>query len=520
MSNPLAAAAARRSAWRGDGVSASSSYQGAVSSRLTEDWVLATIKSADQEVRGDIRRLRARARELVRNNDTARRYIGLVEDNVVGHQGIRFQARVSDRDGDQDEEINTRIEEAWERWSKPDQCSVDGRWSWLDVQTQAMRGLPQDGETLIRIVTGFRGNDFGIALHLLDPDQLDETFNRERGRAPGGQMRNEVRMGVEIDRWGRPVAYHLWNRHPAEHGRPERTRDRVPASEIIHLYRPDRVNQTRGVTWFAPALFKLKMVAGYEEAELVASRMAAAKGGFFERTADAVTVDPNSDAADERIAIEMEPGLFDYLPIGWSFKEWDPEHPTSAFADFHKAMIRGIANGLNVSYTSLANDLENVNFSSIRAGLLNERDAWRRMQQMLIGHLHWRVHREWLRWALTTGALDLPSRNQEQWLSARWLPRGWPWVDPVKDLQAAAMALRLGVDSRTRIAAEQGRDFGEVLDDIAQEERLAAEKGVTLTTDLSKGGAADDDMDEEAVVGSNRLAALLGRPATNGAHHG
>ena len=208
--------------------------------------------------------------------------------------------------------------------------------------------------------------------------------------------------------------------------------------------------------------------------------------------------------------------LLDQLPPGWSFQPWDPEHPTSAFKSFHKAMVRGIANGLGVSYTTLANDLEDVNFSSIRAGLLNERDAWRSIQTWLTRHFHQRVYRAWLPWALTTGQLEAPLTERSQLRDVRWLPRGWPWVDPIKDLQAAAMAVRLGLDSRQRLAGEQGRDFSEVLDDIAQEERMAERKGVDLTTDFSKAG---DDEAEGAEVDVDDVMAMLRQREINGAGH-
>lgn len=502
MANPFRAAVRIQDAQRAQKRSAA--FSGATSSRLTADWVLASIQSADQEIRGDLRTLRARSRELVRNNDTAARYLDLVEDNVVGHEGIRLQAQNRRREDDALwHEVNDRIEEAWSRWSEKENASVDGRLDRADIEHLSVRTVPQDGETLVRMVGGFRGNDFGFALHVLDPDQLDHEFNRPEGTGPRGERRNEIRMGVEIDRWGRPVAYWLWDHHPTEHFARERKHVRVPADQIIHLYRLKRANQTRGVPWFAPSLFKLKMLGGYEEAELVASRVAAAKGGWFERDAEALTLDPDSEAADERLVYEAEPGVFDALPPGWKFKAWDPTHPTNAFNDFHKAMLRGIANGLGVSYTNLANNLEDVNFSSIRAGLLNERDAWRKTQRWFIRHFHRRVFREWLKWSLTTGALRLPSRRTSDWTHARWQPRGWPWVDPEKDLRAAAMAIRLGLDSRTRLAAEQGRDFQEILRDLRAEEELAEELGVELSTDLSKSGGSRDD---EAAAADGRIS--------------
>lgn len=514
MANPfLAAANSQKRDARGVGTS----YAGARMSRLTEDWILASILSADQEVQSSLRTLRARSRELSRDNDLASRYVSLVEENVVGADGMRLQARVTRPDRTPDNGINQRIEDAFAEWSEPENASVDGRLSWADIQQLVARTVPGDGESIIRLVGGFRGNRFGFALQLLDADQLDEEYDRPVGTGPNGQRRNEIRMGVEWDQWRRPVAYHLWDHHPSDHTARGRERVRVPAADISHLYRHGRVAQSRGVPWFAPALFKIKMVAGYEEAEVVAARTAAAKGGFFVLNDDAVVPNPEAPDAGGPIRTEVEPGVFDRLPAGWTFKEWDPQHPTTAFSDFHKAMVRGIATGLDVSYTALANDLEHVNFSSIRAGLLSERDAWRKYQAWLVSHLHRRVYLAWLTWALTTGALRLPSRNRDRWSKHRWQTRGWPWVDPDKDLSAAAKEIRLGLNSRTRLAAERGRDFEEILRELAQEEEMAREMGVALTTDLSTGGSpqapapADGDEDAEAQVPAALLARTNGR---------
>lgn len=488
MANPLARAVSRGVRASFDG--ASSSYRGAANTRFTDDWIFATTQSADQEIRGGLRQLRQRSRELVRNNDTATRYVQLLQDQAIGHDGIRFQATVTrGTDGLFDSNINREIESAWGEWCEPDTCTTDGRLHFVEVLQQIVQTLPQDGEFLMRMLPFERrsasGRVFGMALDLLDADQLDETYS-----VAGGPDRNEIRMGVEVDRWQRPVAYHVWDHHPSEGGMSDRRR--LPAEQVIHLYRPARVKATRAVPWFTPALLKLQYTAGYEEAAVIAARMGASQGGFFEQDAQSVD-DPNAviDAeADEQFEFEIEPGKFDRLPVGWKFKEFRPEHPKETFAEFHRAMIRGIANGLGVSYTSLANDLENVNFSSIRAGLLTERDAYRRLQWWLIRHVCERVYREWFRWAMTTGALALPMRNRDRWLRHRWQPRGWPWVDPEKDIRASLLEIRAGLNSRTRIAAERGLDLEEVFDDLAMEERLAAAKGITLTTDTSRGGGA------------------------------
>src|SRR5258708_38109785 len=66
-------------------------YQGAIGSRLTLDWI-ATILSADQEIKGNVRLLRARARELSRNNPVAKSYLKILLSNVNGEKVIAYRS--------------------------------------------------------------------------------------------------------------------------------------------------------------------------------------------------------------------------------------------------------------------------------------------------------------------------------------------------------------------------------------------------------------------------------------------
>ena len=129
----------------------------------------------------------------------------------------------------------------------------------------------------------------------------------------------------------------------------------------------------------APALSQVKMLNAHREAELVATRMAAAKMGFF--TSESGDDVPADDYDNNVPIIDAEPGTFHQLPAGVDFKAFDPTHPATAFADFQKGILRGTASGLGVSYASLSNDLEGTSYSSIRQGALEERDAYRDEQQ-------------------------------------------------------------------------------------------------------------------------------------------
>jgi capsid protein len=84
--------------------------------------------------------------------------------------------------------------------------------------------------------------------------------------------------------------------------------------------------------------------------------------------------------------MQADPGTFHNLPAGVDFKGFEPQFPSNDFESFHKSILRGIASGLGVSYTSLSNDLEATSYSSIRQGALEERDFYKNITSFVIEH--------------------------------------------------------------------------------------------------------------------------------------
>lgn len=472
-------------------------FKGAEGGRLFLDWIWAPLVAADQEMRAEMRSLRANARELARNNPYVRQYLALLVANVIGPKGVRLQGQVRRNDGTLATTINDKIERHWYRWGRS--VTVDGRQSLQRLSTALLKAVAVDGEAFVRKVYGYPHNSYRFALQPLDADLLDHEYNM-----PAGDGKNEIRLGVEVDSWLRPVAYHFWDRHPDDLNTTlPRKRERIPADEIYHLYDPDRVNQTRGVTWFKAVMRSLKMLAGYVEAELVAARTASAKMGWLSYK-DASAFDPPEPGAVQ--TMDAEPGTVETLPPGMEFVPWSPEHPSTAFPPFVKQILRETACGLRVSYNALANDLEGVNYSSMRSGLLIERDWWRVLQRWWIECFLDRVYRDWLSTALLAGELVLDTRDPRRFEEVKWQPRGWAWVDPLKDVQAAILAISAGLGSRTGALAEQGDDFEDVIADLQEESALAAEAGLSfeLSTRRRSGGEEpqdDEDPDDAAAAG-------------------
>lgn len=484
-------------------------FKGAEQSRLTMDWIIQSLPS-DEELRWTMRTLRQRARDLAKNNGTIRKWRNLMATNVIGAFGAQLKPKVRGAGAALATDVNAAIKEAWRDWSEGP-VTVDGRLDLIELQHLGLKTLITEGELIIRFYRD-ADNPHGLALQFIDSDMLDEEYNLPRGRG------NEVRLGVEVDELGKPVAYHVL-RHPTQPFAAPAIRDRIPADEILHVYLSERVNQTRGFAWLHSVMFDLKMLGGYVEGETVAARIAAAKMFFFVNKQPDTGEYSDTDAPQ---SMDANPGSSEALPKGWEVQTWDPQHPSTAFPAFVQGAMRRISAGLDSSYDELANDLSGVNFSSIRSGKISERDFFRVLQAWWGRKVLGPIYREWLSMALLRATLSLPSRDWRRFTAHTFQPRGWDWVDPKADVEAAALEVHQGFTTLTRVLAERGEDFDEILEERKAELAALKAAGITLApppgTGSEPAGAKKDEPagdDEPADDAARRLVPHVngsGRP--------
>lgn len=463
-------------------------FDGAVVDRLTSSW-LATNIAIDQELRRDLDRLRARSRDMFKNNEHAAKFSRMVRNNIVGPQGFTLQARAIGANGELDQADNKVIETGFAKWSRRENCDVRGRLNWKQICRGASVSLARDGEFIFKKVRGAKAGAFGYQLQAIDVDRLDTYYNR----APANGQ-NAIVMGVEVDAVRKPVAYHVWTSASGNGAEAYRVRERIPAAEIIHCFVPMEEEQVRGVPWMHAAMRISNDLKGYREAAVIAARVGAAKMGVWQ-TPDGgpppgsvaeIDGDGTTPAAAQEYVTDATPGHFDYAPPGYQLAAFDPAYPHEQFDSFCKATLRGIAGAIGVSYNGLANDLEGVSFSSIRQGVLEERDEWMVLQDFMIDELAVVVFEDWLDMALLRGALTLPggsplpASKRDKFAEHQWQARRWQWVDPMKDIEAAIAAINNGLSSPQIIAAQQGKDVNDIIDDLARFEQLLASKNVTL----------------------------------------
>lgn len=475
--------------------SASRKFEAAAVNRLTASW-LAGSASMDEDLRRDLDATRNRSRDLFKNDAYAAKFGRMVRNNVVGAQGFILQAAAVEPDGKPDAAANKAIENAWYRQCRPGNFDTTGKLSGDDFWRTVAITLPRDGEVLIRKVRGAGRGEFGYQLQLLDVARLDTNYNVE---AVGTS--NAIIMGVEVDAYRKPVAYHLFKSlRPGLH----RERERVPAEEILHLFVPWDAEQTRGIPWMHAGMHLLRQLGGYREAAVIAARVGATKMGFYVRKGDDPPPGAGEPDAAGNFTQSAEPGSFDVLPDGYGLESWDPAYPHEQFDTFCKAALRGISSAFGVAYPSLGNDLEGVNFSSIRSGVLEEREEWMVIQSWLIAVALVPVFEDWLAWALMRSAIRLPNGSAlpagkiDKFLEHTWQGRRWAWVDPKKDIDASVTAIENNLASPQQIAAQTGRDLVDVLDDIQRYHAMLRERGLPIPVVAAQPPSNPDPSADEA----------------------
>lgn len=473
------------------------------------------LSSGDGAIAGNINATRARTRDLYRNDDYCRAFVRTVISNVVGPKGIKFQARLKfaggKKAGELDKVANSEIENLYKVSKKlKNKPIVDGKTSGRQAQAKWIRSLIVDGEVLELIHRGTTKNASRYASEFIDPDRLDHTLNEVRNG-------NRIKMGVEIDNQGEPVAYWILEDHPNEMLLPRnsRQRKRIPAEFIRHTFLEEQTGQTRGVSLLASAALRAHLIDQFEKATVIGGIVAARKVGFYKINQDQAeeygilgnaledTDDVCEDVNDDATMIHnVEDGQFEQLPSYVDgIESFSADYPPANFEEFEKRMIRGMAAGFGGQYHTIANDLEGVNFSSARAGELEQRKIWRQFQDLLIENMLEPDLEAWGEMTLLRNDVQFDRSKMRRLLDLdlyEFVSPGWAWVDPVKEMQANELALKLRLTTRKAIISEStGGEFEDVIDELSAEETYIESKGLTVIEDPKPGPDPKKSEDSE-----------------------
>lgn len=436
--------------------------------------------------------LRARTRQLIANNayganasETFTAYatgVGIVPSPAVDNEGLK-----------------KRIKDAWTAWT--DEADADGLTDFYGLQSLAARALFDAGEVFIRRRDRFASDGLIVPfqLQLLEAEQLDAGYTILNG--PNG---NAIRCGIEFNAIGKRVAYHFWRNHPGDGTQfiNQAERVRVPAEQVLHLFKPLRPGQIRGRPWLTAAMVKMYDLDRYEDAELVRKQGAAMFMAFIEQEygediGNTGLVDDGTEADSTGTAeVDLEPGLAHLLPTGHKVHFNEPADVGPNYEPFIYRNVLELCAAMGLPYFAVSGDTSKANYSSMRSALT---EAKRRIEQFQNETLIYQMCRPVWNWfmpaAVLAGAVRLPgfAANPKPLMKVRWITPKWDWVDPLKDMQAEKLAVDAGFKSRSSVIESLGEDPTDVDNAIAADQAREQRLGLVFPVGRQVQTAATQD---------------------------
>ena len=460
------------------------SYEGAGHGRRSQSWD-APDAALNAVAIPALPTLRKRSKAAVRNNPWAASGISKRVSSLIG-TGITPRAQI--KDPDQRSAINL----LWSDWA--DESDADNLTDFYGQQSLIARMVEEAGECFVRL--RYRRAEDGLAvplqLQILAAEfvPLDRNFVTRRG--------NVVRAGIEFDQVGRRVAYWMWKNHPGDPralGASYNTLNRIPASEVLHIFEPLEGGQLRGIPRLAPVLLRLKSLDNYDDAVLFRQEVANLFAGFITKprgdgpqAMDPATGQPFKTDTDGVPMVAMEPGTLQELMEGEEVKFSDPPAAGDTYVDFMRQQLMAAAAGIELPYELLTGDMTDISDRVLRV-LLNE--FRRRIEQLQFGvyvfQLCRPVRAAWLDAAWLSGAIDLPQyfERRREYLRTRWVPQGWAYMHPVQDVQGKLLEIKGGLASRSEHALRSGYDAEVIDQENADDNARAQELGLDYTTDTA-----------------------------------
>lgn len=438
--------------------------------------------------------LRGQARHLDQNHDLCRGILNNLVAYVVGPKGIGIEPQVMGKDGKIDKEFNQQIQKLYKDWSRKPETTQ--QYSWAKTQRIVARSWLRDGEALSKAVTGTiptlnHGTRVPFSIELLEADHIADISDDKM-----------IVQGVELNGWGQPTYFHLYDQHPSDQYHYNMKTRKVNAGVIDHIKFADRFKQVRGVSIFASVITRLNDLKDYEESERIAAKIAANMAAYIKKGSPDTYIAPATDSDDDR-EFSMGAGMiWDNLQAGEEVGTIQSNRPSQLLEPFRNAMLKAISAGTNSGYSSNAKTYDGT-YSSQRQELVEQWIHYSVLSDEFIQQFVEPTYIRFMKVAVASGLLKVPSTiDKDTLFDADYLTPSMPWIDPKKEAEGHEKLLGQKLTSPQKIIRSRGDTPHEVLDQWEKWQEGLEERNLTATTGPANAGfftpgESDDDKDEE-----------------------
>ena len=423
-----------------------------------------------------------------------------------------------------------KTEAEWNLWAgKKQNCDALGLNSFAELQQLALISWLLSGDVfpLIKRYETTKLNPYSLRIHLIEADRVSTPMSfrtgglligATEGKAENGNL---IHDGVEVDKEGRVVAYHICNCYPFEFVDKKVEWQRVPAygektglPNILHVMDAERPDQYRGVPYLAKVIEPMLQTRRYTESELMAALIQSFFSAWIETEANPDLIpmnevgpgdigpvpgeNPETNMSASENEYEMGPGTVNVLKTGESVKFGQPNIPTAGFDVFMKAMCMQIGAALETPYEVLMKEF-NASYSASRAALLEAWEGFKMRRSWFVADFCQPIYELWLTEAIARGRIQAPGffddpLVQAAWCGSRWIGPVQGQIDPVKDTNAALLQISHGLKTHEQVTREMGGgDWNENITQLTRENELLKEAGIIPAPVSTQGGNNNAD---------------------------
>ncbi len=497
------------------GMEAAKKYEGGM-----EDWY-GTEGSIDPEVIAEKSRIDARIVNAINNDLFARKAFNFVQDYVVGNSfKLISKPVISVMPAEYDEEwsatFQKEAEGLFQLWANSDNNWVDySRHNNLSQLLQlALANFYTTGECFIKV-------EWAEDPKLPYQTQF-QILNGRRISTPMGKTEGQdgIRAGMKFGKNGAVETYYVRSviegedsRDPAD----QYTWISVPARTIfgrlnmIHILKKDYPGQTRGISQLVSGLMTMRMLKDFDRFAITQGAIQASIAATVESDLPPSEVQQMLGAGDKGKGwlskystqyfdvvkswlgtntqkFEINKSKIVHLVPGTKLNMNAMGSGAGIGVDFPTRFLRHLAVALGISYEQLSNDYTRTNYSSAKAAMNETHRTMSGIKKVVADKFAGAAFKLFVEEALHKG--DIPCMKGRKFdlysgiffdalTNCVWIGPGRPPIDPLKEAQADAELLRLGMTTREKIAAKYGADWRDDADQLEIEKKLYEKKGLT-----------------------------------------
>ena len=284
----------------------------------------------------------------------------------------------------------------------------------------------------------------------------------------------------------------------------------VEAKDVIFYYTKTRPSQIREISDMTPTITRVRDVNEFMRSIAVKERILACLSVFIKRNLPEAGLPGRGgggrkDAEGGKYNYQgktLTPGMIQYLNQGDDVQVVNPSGQATDATSYVKQEMRMIASGQGLSYETTSRDMSESNYSSARQGTIEDDLTYAEDRDLLIEMMD-DIYETFIISLVLSKKLELKDfwEEKDKYFEHKWIQAPKRWIDPLKEANANMAALKTGQKTWADMAAENGKDWKEQIDEMAEIMEYGQAKGLDMggvifgkkenTTESDKGAGAE-----------------------------